>query len=113
MFCRYCGWFGPIEQVKKREEEHYGRPWIIFSCPRCGADIAYSFKEDVPKTMIIKYTNVDPPPDEEYFWSEFVTDECDLEAVNFIVWLCSEQGWFDTEKYAAATNTLWIKISLK
>ena len=48
MFCRFCGWAGSIEQAKKREEEHYGRPWVIFSCPRCGADIAYSFKEDVP-----------------------------------------------------------------
>jgi len=48
MHCNWCGWIGSIEQAKKREEQHYGKTWIIFSCPVCGGDIGYSLKEDVP-----------------------------------------------------------------
>jgi hypothetical protein len=46
--CNYCGWNGSIYQGKYRETNDYGTQWVVFVCPKCGADHGYSTLKDMP-----------------------------------------------------------------
>lgn len=52
--CLYCPWTGTIYGNPARKEEHYGKMWVIFVCPDCKGDYAYSLLADLPQGVGVK-----------------------------------------------------------